>query len=393
MRGFRRLLLGALLTAPFAASAAEIVGETPQVNPKSDAAKSINTANVLRDENGGFAVVWAKNTKDPPEVPDQLFARFFKATAKPDGKALRFDGKVGGKTPDGVGLHGGATLGAGKLFAVWSARFNGVLSADGYGQFFEDQKLSGKAKSVEPDKQVNMSSPVQLSDGGALILWLKDGDFSTQVGRFVRPNGSLGPDNLSFTVGAGSFFPVLYPLDRGVVAVASRQAGSSFEVAAQVYNEKGRKEGKSFVLIPDTSTGIGGYHAAGLLSGEVALLKCELNEPLNPFVCDVTAQLLDRKGKEIGAKATLVKGAATQTPVAIATEKPGFLLILEEGETESKNLAFRRVDDRLKVVGAVARTKARTGLRRGAARRIGNGRIAAISIVDGAAMFVSVIEP
>ncbi len=372
------LLLGA---AP-AARAAELLGEPVRVNPKSDQANSILSWEVVADEKNGFAVLWSK--------ADQLFARFFRSNLKPYGGPIRYDAKVASAQPDGVALFGSAMLGGGKLVSVWQATFAGA-PAEGVIQAFDEQKPDGKPKSVENDDDANMLFAKELGDGRAVVPWIANGATSDVSGRFVQANGKLGPANLTFTLGTDSFFPTLYALDKGLLAAAFRpDKNGNRELAGQVYDAKGNKEGGPFVLAPYSGVFQQVANVVGLASGNIALTICQQD---GAAPCDLKGQIFRRNGSKSGPAMTLVKGFGPATVALTALDKSGFLLTSAEGDADAVRLVFRRFDDRLKPVGKAAKTKPRAGLRRGGVRLLGDGSAAASYLVNGSSLYVQIVKP
>lgn len=379
-------LLAAAAPAP---RAAELLDASRQINPKNDPADSILSWDLIPDDRNGFTVVWSKDGADEDLEPEQLHARLVRSTLKPAGAPVRYDGKVGGATPDSVALFGSAMLGGGKLVSVWEARFAGAPS-QGLAQFFAGGKPAGKPKSVENDDAVSMLFARQLGDGRAVVPWIADGGASELSGRFVLANGKLGPANLTFTLGPDSFFPTLYALDEGLLAVAYRETGGGKELAGQVYDAEGAREGESFTLAPPSAAFQQVSNVVGLASGDIALVTCRQDgaEP-----CDLKGQIFKRGGGKRGGTATLVKSFGPAPVAVTALSGSDFLLTSVEGVGAGTRIVFRRFDGKLKLVGPIARTRPRSGLRRGAVRLLANGRVAASYVVNGSALFVQLVKP
>ena len=386
--------LAAALLLGGAAAAVELKGLTGRVNPDDGRPGAISNPFVVKDAKGGFGVFWSRDVDQSQPPPDQLFARFYSKDMKPGGRAKRFDQPIDGDTPFYTQLAGAVRLG-GHTLAVWGAQFPSTTTnrpVDVVGRAFEKRRPFGAAKVVDfDDVNAIAREPVLLSDGRALVTWMRDFSQEKTAGRFIKADGSVSPTKIDLSR-ADAVFQTVVALSSGFLATYSEFSADFTQqrLFAQLYDDKGGRVGKEFPLVPllprvevDTSV------VVGLASGEFVALRMR---PTSFGVAELLAQRFSRVGQGIGQPVTLAKDKTAQAVLATALPGGGFLVAMREPETAGERIAFTRYNGGLGQVGPSARTDPISGLFLSSLTTLANGWAATAYLANGGEAFVQTME-
>jgi hypothetical protein len=392
-RAFRAagMVLAGTLTCS-SALAVELGPLSAQINPKTDSVAAIDAARVVADKDGGFAAIWAKFEFSDGQ---SMRARFYDKSAKPNGKEIRFDGKVAGETSDFNTLEGGVRVEGGPLLAIYGAQFkeNSDVDPKAVGQAFENGKRDGKLKALAKPA-IRPFRSVQLPDGRAFLSWLPFDRLDNAEGGFIGPSGAVQKPYVKLT--GDRFAEDVAALDKGFVSVFQNIDETDRErTTAQIFDADGRKRGGEFEITPPRplfkleSVGV-----VGLPTGGFVALSFEEGDAF--LTGDVIAQAFSASGEPAGKRITLGKKVPDQPMwnAGVMLPDDGFLLALVEGEPfGDQKLVFRRYDKNLKQVGPAAETKNLDGVRRGNVSLLTDGRVATIYDLAGEKVFVQIVKP